>query len=193
MIDAGHQKKANNGLESIGPGAEEKKIKVTGGTVGVSTGLTEYRHTLTVAKQLKAVLKERGYKVVMVRTGNQVNISNKQRALLANRAKADVFIRIHANSWFDPGMSGSLTISPSMKNPYCKKICKKSNRLAKSLLREFCKATKAKSRGVTYDDAMSGINWSKVPVTIIEMGFMYNPEGLHQMANIFAVYYKIIS
>ena len=175
-IDPGHQTRANTGQEPIGPGASTTKYKVTGGTVGCATHVPEYRLNMRVARKLKKELKARGYKVIMTRTKNNVNITNIERAEIANEAKADAFIRIHANSDSSSSTNGAVTIAPTASNPYMtKKIRKKSQRFSKLVINSFCKATGAKNRGVWKTDTMTGINWCKVPVTIIEMGFMSNP------------------
>lgn len=175
-IDAGHQKKGNPAKEPIGPGAKQKKAKVSSGATGTSTGIPEYKLTLKMAKKLKKELLSRGYKVKLIRTKHNVNISNSRRAKIANKAGADVFIRLHANASTNSRVKGALTISPTRNNRYCKSIYKKCRSLSKAVLSEFCEGTGAKNRGVMYTDTMSGINWSKVPVTIVEMGFLSNPK-----------------
>ena len=62
------------------------------GTKGVATGKYEYQLNLEVAFKLEEVLKKRGYEVVLIRRSHNVNISNSQRAKIANSLKADVFI-----------------------------------------------------------------------------------------------------
>ena len=51
------------------------------------------------------------------------------------------------------------------------------------MLKAMCKTTGAKNRGVMYTNSMTGINWCKVPVTIVEMGFMSNPSEDRKMAS----------
>ena len=136
-----------------------------------------------MAKKLKKELVKRGYKVIMVRTKNNVKLSNVDRAKVANRNKADAFIRIHANSSNNSGVKGALTIAPQSSNKYMtKKNRRDSQKLSKKVLTAFCKATGAKNRGVMYTNTMTGINWCKVPVTIVEMGFMSNPSEDRRMA-----------
>lgn len=183
VIDAGHQTHAMSAKEPIGPGASQKKAKVTGGASGCSTHLPEYKLNLQVAKKLKKELVNRGYKVIMVRTKNNVKMSNVDRAKVANKNKADAFIRIHANSAGSSSVKGALTIAPANSNPYMtKKNRKASQKLSKKVLNAMCKATGAKNRGVMYTNSMTGINWCKVPVTIVEMGFMSNPSEDRKMA-----------
>ena len=183
VIDAGHQTRAMSATEPIGPGSSQRKAKVTGGASGCVTHLPEYKLNLQVAKKLQKELVKRGYKVIMVRTKNNVRMSNVQRAKVANKYKADAFIRMHANSAGSSSVKGALTIAPASNNRYMTKANRKaSQKLSKKVLKAMCKTTGAKNRGVMYTNSMTGINWCKVPVTIVEMGFMSNPSEDRKMA-----------
>ncbi len=176
VIDPGHQKKGDSSKEPIGPGATETKAKVTTGATGIYTKQKESELVLKVALLLEKALKEEGYNVIMTRTTNNINISNKERATIANNADADAFVRLHADSYSDSSVNGISTLCQTANNKYNGDIADKSYKLSKSVLDNMVKITGAKSRGVTRTDTMSGINWSKVPVTIIEMGFLSNEK-----------------
>ncbi len=176
VIDAGHQKKASSDKEPVGPGSDILKNRVTQGATGAFTGTLEHELNLSVAISLRDALYARGYSVVMIRETAEVDISNKERSEIANAYPAALYIRIHANSFDAPSANGALTMCQSTANPYpgCAARYDESRRLSDLLLDTYCDAVGIRRRGVTESDNMTGLNWSEVPSTIVEMGFLSN-------------------
>ena len=176
VLDPGHSGVVAGGSEPLGPGSTEVKAADSGGTSGVASGVPEYELTFQMAVQLKAELEERGYTVILTRESNEVPVSCVERAEIANQAQADAYVRIHANGSENPSAVGAMTICTTAGNPYAASLYEQSRRLSDCILNRFCEATGCVSEGVWETDTMSGNNWSRVPVTILEMGYMTNPE-----------------
>ena len=181
-IDPGHQVRGNSGLEEVAPGSSTKKPKVSSGTRGVATKKYEYQLTLEVGLKLRDALKNKGYKVFMVRETNDVDISNKERAIKTNNAGCSLYIRLHADGVDNSSVNGATVLTSSAKNRYTQSVQKSSDKFSRTLLSEYIKATGAKNRGVSYRDDLTGTNWSKVTNTLIELGFMSNPAEDRKMS-----------
>ena len=181
-IDAGHQSRADLSTEPNGPGSSVKKIKVSGGTRGTTTGIYEYQLTLAIAKKMKAKLIDRGYEVVMTRTKHDVKISNKERALKLNK-DCDIAVRLHADGASGTAAHGASALYPGTTNPYVSKLSAPSKKLSEKVLAAYCKNTGISSRGLYVRNDLTGTNWSTIPVTLIEMGFMTNPSDDRYMAS----------
>ena len=50
-------------------------------------------------------------------------------------------------------------------------------------MNSYCSSTGMQNLGIRCNDTMTGINWSRIPVVIIEMGFMTNEQDDINMAD----------
>ncbi len=176
-IDPGHETEQIKEMEPNAPGSDVMKQGVTSGTYGETSGKNEYEINLEVSLKLRDELEERGYTVVMTREINDVTLSNVQRAQMATEAGADILVRIHCNGVDNHDVTGVLCYGPSSVNPYLsEEIIQRSQRLSELLQQGQAAATGQRMIDNIYQDDMTGINWATMPVSIVEMGFMTNPE-----------------
>lgn len=180
-IDPGHQAKGDMDQEPVGPGSSETKFKVSWGTQGVATNIPEYELTLSASKILKNYLEQMGFKVIMTRETNDVNITNSERAIFANQNNADLVIRIHADGSEDPSVNGASLHIPAQNGQYTSSIYPKSNECAEIMMSSMRQAG-FKVNNIYQRSDLTGFNWSEVPAVLVEMGYMSNPEEDQKMA-----------
>ena len=176
VIDPGHSAVVAEGTEPLGPGSTENKAADTSGTSGTVSGLAEYELTLSVSQKLRDVLQDRGYTVLVTRESNDVPVSCIERADVANNAEADAFVRIHANGSEDSSVKGAMTICITPDNPFYPELYEQARALSDCIINKLSESAGCENDGVWETDSMSGNNWSQVPATIVEMGYMTNPE-----------------
>lgn len=181
-IDPGHQSKGDWKTEQVAPGSPYQKARVSSGTVGISTKKPEYILNLEASKVLKHILVSKGFEVVMTRESNDVNISNLERATFANEKNANMVIRIHADGSDDTSITGSSILIPSQKGQYTAPIFEASYECA-NLVKSKMDESGIKVNGIFERDDLTGFNWSKVPVVLVEMGFMSNYNEDQMMSN----------
>lgn len=174
VIDPGHGINSYTKQEPMAPGSSQMKAAFVSGTAGANQ--TEEQLNLAVGLKLRDALKEKGAEVHMTRTTHECNVSNVDRAQMANESGADIAVRIHADGSTNTSVHGVSVLVPG--NQYIKDsvLISQSRRAGEMVLDEFVKATGAVNRGISVRNDMTGFNWSTVPVILVEMGFMSNPN-----------------
>ena len=119
-------------------------------------GVNEKEIDLDIVLQLKKILDEDDHNIGVYYTRtDDSNPTFDQRVQLANKSDADLFISVHNNST----NSGS-------------------KRLAQICLEEVTGQLQSRNRGLVEGDSIYIIRTSKVPVALIEVGFMTNQQEL---------------
>lgn len=181
VIDPGCQAIENNDKESIGPGTWKWVSEDMVGAKGVTTGTNEFDMNLSVALKVKELLGDE-YKVELTRSTNDVNMSNSDRAMIANTLKADLYISIHASGPEDDS-SGVKVICQTKDNPYSMTNYRNSRLLADTLLGSITEKAAPKKYEVAESDKLLGINWCTVPNAVVIIGNLKNQEDDEKLAD----------
>jgi N-acetylmuramoyl-L-alanine amidase len=131
----------------------------------------EKRATLSTSLLLKGYLEEMGYKVLMTRS-RDLYLSLDQRAAIANKSKAALFVSIHFNASKNKAAKG-------IEVYYCESKegarPRASRRLANCVLYHLIDQTEARSRGVKKGN-FHVIRETEMPAILVEGGFVTNVE-----------------
>ncbi|MBQ8914477.1 MAG: N-acetylmuramoyl-L-alanine amidase [Lachnospiraceae bacterium] len=176
VIDAGNQTNPNVSQEAIGPGSEETKQGITSGNTGATLGTKEYEINLIYAKALKAELEKRGYDVTLTREENEVDLTNQARAQIANTSGATTFIRIQMNYSANSELNGVMAMTMTSDSPYNASLHDDSYKLATRILQGATEKTGAINHGIYETNQLTAVNWSDIPVVVINLGYLSNSQ-----------------
>jgi N-acetylmuramoyl-L-alanine amidase len=170
-LDPGHGTLAAVGrqTEPIGPGSSQLKIKDGGGTAG------EAPVALAIALRTRTLLKQKGYRVAMTRTGPTYAGGNIERARFCNVRHAALMIRIHADGATSSALHGLKTLVPALHGGWTDDIYASSLRAGRKVQAALLQQTHARDLGVLQRSDLTGFNWANVPAILVECGFMTNP------------------
>ena len=132
----------------------------------VKQGVQEKNINLQIALKLQKRLETKGYKVVMTRTDDTA-ISLINRTKLANKAKGDLLISIHQNSFRDASVHGIEVFYTPGKETY-------DDRLANCIQEALISYTQAKDRHVREITNLLIIRESNMSACLIESAYLSN-------------------
>ena len=129
--------------------------------------------TLPMSLMLADILEERGYNVVLTRTGDD-SVSLADRAKMANAAQAEVFVSIHCNALDRTDYEGIFT--------YYYPNSTRGEALAKQVQAGVVAATGGIGRG-TPSANFQVLRETTMPAVLVETGFMTHPGELARLCD----------
>lgn len=129
--------------------------------------------TLSMSLMLADILEERGYNVVLTRTGDD-SVSLADRAKMANAAQAEVFVSIHCNALDRTDYEGIFT--------YYYPNSTRGEALAKQVQAGVVAATGGIGRG-TPSANFQVLRETTMPAVLVETGFMSCPAELARLCD----------
>jgi N-acetylmuramoyl-L-alanine amidase len=164
VIDAGH-----GGTRNIG-GSNANNAKGPAGTL-------EKTLTLDIAKRCVAPLRASGHRVELVRSAD-VNLTLADRASVAQKLAAAVFVSIHFNGFNDASVQGTETWTDF-------RATERSRRLADAVQRALLKATKYKDRGLRSKELgvlNPGRHHPNTAACLVEISFLTDPADERRLS-----------
>ena len=186
VIDPGHQETTDSEQELYASWLSATKPRCTSGATGIVTGINEYELTLDYSLIIADYLEQCGANVILTRDTNDVNISNQERAAIANSNSADVFLRIHADAAGDSMASGVRVYTPDSGS-----YTDTSPEYAEQLAELVANAEGLEVNAVRATSLYTGLNYANTLRSFqISLGFLSNSDDeavLTNEANIAAV------
>ncbi|MEQ3353160.1 N-acetylmuramoyl-L-alanine amidase [Aedoeadaptatus acetigenes] len=141
---------------------------------------TEKALNLRLAPRVESMLRERGYNVIMTRSTDEF-IALSERAAIANRNDADIFVSIHFNSAGSASAYGIEVLYASENDVELKKDAGDQTLLAREVLNAVLKETGANNRGIKNRPELAVLRRTNMTACLIEGGFMSNPGELEKL------------
>jgi N-acetylmuramoyl-L-alanine amidase len=160
-LDNGH------GIKTPG----KRTPKWTDGTVSIYTKkdfMHEWEFNRGVVKRLKPLLEANGFAVLEV-SPTDVDTGLMKRVKLANDAKADIFVSVHANALgnvWNERVEGIETLTMGTGSGL---------KLGQILQKHLVWATGLRDRGMKDGTKLAVVRYTKMPSALVECGFMDNP------------------
>ena len=145
----------------------------------VQNGYYESTIVYNIAQMVQSQLQAKGATVYLTR-GETTDITNKERAKMANAADADIFVSIHLNSAASGAAKGCSTwfYAPKDDDFYDRS---KRQALAECIQDGVLDSTGMSDYGI-YESSLIVLNYTAMPAVLVEAGFLSNPDEAKKLA-----------